>query len=51
MQTVIDIRMMTAADIPAVLEIQAVCYAEQLRDLGLGRASLVEYMVLVTRTT
>ena len=28
MQTVIDIRMMTAADLPAVLEIQAVCYTE-----------------------
>ena len=28
MQTVIDIRMMAAADIPAVLEIQAVCYTE-----------------------
>lgn len=28
MQTVIDIRMMTEADIPAVLEIQAVCYTE-----------------------
>lgn len=28
MQTAIDIRMMAAADIPAVLEIQAVCYTE-----------------------
>jgi predicted N-acetyltransferase YhbS len=28
MQTVIDIRMMATADIPAVLEIQAVCYTE-----------------------
>jgi len=28
MQTVIDIRMMAEADIPAVLEIQAVCYTE-----------------------
>ena len=28
MQTVIAIRMMTEADIPAVLEIQAVCYTE-----------------------
>lgn len=28
MQTVIDIRMMAEADIPAVLEIQSVCYTE-----------------------
>ena len=28
MQTAIDIRMMAVADIPAVLEIQAVCYTE-----------------------
>jgi ribosomal protein S18 acetylase RimI-like enzyme len=28
MQTVVDIRMMVEADIPAVLEIQAVCYTE-----------------------
>jgi predicted N-acetyltransferase YhbS len=28
MQTIIDIRMMTEADIPAVLEIQAICYTE-----------------------
>jgi len=28
MQTVIDVRMMTEADIPAVLEIQDVCYTE-----------------------
>ena len=28
MQTVIDIRLMAAADLPAVLEIQAVCYTE-----------------------
>lgn len=28
MQTAVDIRMMAAADIPAVLEIQAVCYTE-----------------------
>jgi len=31
-QTVIDIRMMTAVDIPAVLRIQAVCYAELTRE-------------------
>ncbi|MCU0790349.1 MAG: GNAT family N-acetyltransferase [Nitratireductor sp.] len=34
MQTVIDIRMMAEADIPVVLEIQAVCYTELTPESG-----------------